>query len=257
MIFKRLYADLRAQNWLAIAIELAIVIVGVFIGVQVANWNEARIEKAATERMLDQLVPELGAQLEFFDSAEVYFATTRRFADQALAAWQGDPAVSDERFVIAAYQATQIYGIGLNSENWTLTFGGEQLRNIEDPQIRRNLEVVLTQDYSVVEIDAVATPYREQVRRLIPIRLQDQIRRACGDRELRKAGTIIYQLPPQCSVRLDPKEAHATAAALRARRDLPGELNWHLAAVAVYVENALPLEDTIRALYRDLKGRSR
>ena len=32
MIFKRFAANLRAQNWFAIGIELAIVIVGVFIG---------------------------------------------------------------------------------------------------------------------------------------------------------------------------------------------------------------------------------
>jgi len=34
MIFKRSVAGFRAQDWLAITIELAIVIIGVFIGIQ-------------------------------------------------------------------------------------------------------------------------------------------------------------------------------------------------------------------------------
>ena len=254
MILRRLTANLRAQNWTAIAIEFLIVVVGVFIGTQVANWNQQRLERAATERMLVQFIPELQAQIKFFDSSKTYYATTRRFADQALAAWKGDRRISDEQFVIAAYQASQIYGTGVNAENWTLTFGGEQVRNIGDRKVRRNLELVLTQDYSTVELDAVATPYREQVRRVIPIHLQDLIRRECGDRQIEN--TYLTELPATCSLRLAPPEAKATAAALRARSDLPGELHWHLAAVAVYQDNAVLLEQPIRALHRAIAKQS-
>ncbi|MBA3511214.1 hypothetical protein [Sphingomonas sp.] len=252
MILRSIVSALRTQNWTAVTIELIIVVIGVFIGTQVANWNQARLEKAATERMLVQLVPELQFQVDYFDHSRTYYATARRFADQALAAWRGDRRLSDEQFVIAAYQASQIIGIGVNAQNWTLTFGGEQLRNIADPQVRRNLEFVLTQDYSPVQFEAVATPYREQVRRVIPIHIQDLIRRDCGDRQIKN--TFLTHLPPVCSLRLPPAEAKATAAALRARRDLPGELNWHLAAVAVYQANADILEQPIRALHRDLSN---
>ena len=250
MIYKRFAANLRAQNWFAIAVEFAIVVAGVFVGTLVANWNQARVETAATKRMLVQFIPELKAQMEFFDSTRTYYGTARRFADEALAAWRGDQRISDERFVIAAYQASQVIGNGVNSENWALTFGGEQVRNIEDPQVRRNLELVLTQDYSYVQIAAVSTPYREQVRRVIPIHLQDLIRRECGDRQINHS--LSLELPANCSLRLAPQEAESAAAALRANGRLAEELNWHLAAVAVYQENAAVLEQPIRALHRDL-----
>lgn len=42
MIYKRVAARLRAQDWVAITIELAIVVVGVFVGTWVADWNQAR-----------------------------------------------------------------------------------------------------------------------------------------------------------------------------------------------------------------------
>jgi hypothetical protein len=252
MIHKRLVAGLRGQNWSAIAIELAIVIVGVFIGTQVANWNQARLEKQATERMLVQLVPELRAELAFFANVETYYATTRRYAEQAMAGWQGSSAVSDSDFVIAAYQATQVNGIGINPDSWSLTFGGDQLRNIEDPKVRRNLEVVLTSDYRPVEFAAVATQYREQVRHIIPIDIQDQIREQCGDRNVKSNGVYLVVLPARCSVPINPAQAAATAAALRARPDLVGELRWHLAAVATYLANAqilaLPMQELQQAL---------
>ncbi len=253
MILRRLTENLRAQNWTAITIEFVIVVVGVFMGTQVANWNQARLEKVATERMLVQLVPELQSQLEFFDSVRIYFATSRRYADQALAAWTDKSKLSDEKFVIAAYQASQIAGIGTNAENWALTFGGEQLRNIADPKIRRNMELMLTSDYGAVSVLAVASPYREHVRRIIPIKVQDEIRRQCGDLNVKgKAGFVLIVLPKTCALRLPPSQAAAIAAALRAQPVLIEELNWHLAAIAVFLANADILEVPIRELQRDL-----
>jgi len=253
MILRRLTANLRAQNWTAIAIEFLIVVLGVFIGTQVANWNQQRTERRETQRMLVQLVPELQSQLEFFDSVHTYYATSRIYADQALAAWNGDRRVSDEQFVIAAYQASQVTGIGTNAENWAITFGGDQLRNIENPKVRRNMELMLTSDYSTVTFESVATPYRENVRRVIPIKVQDDIRRACGDRNVPgKHGFVLVVLPKACGLRIEPAEAATIAAALRARPDLLGELNWHLAAIAVLLTNAEILEIPIRQLHRDL-----
>jgi len=257
MFLRRIIDNLRTQNWTAIGIEFLIVVVGVFLGTQVANWNQARLEKVETERMLEQLVPELQSQMEFFDSVRTYYATTRRFADQALAAWNGDSGISDEQFVIAAYQASQIAGIGTNAENWALTFGGEQLRNIENSKIRRNMELMLTSDYGAVTVPAVATPYREQVRRVIPIDVQDDIRRECGDRNVQgKAGFVIIVLPKTCGLRLPPARAASIASALRARPELAEELNWHLAAIAVFLANADILEVPMRQLHRDLSKES-
>jgi hypothetical protein len=253
MILRRLTENLRAQNWTAITIEFLIVVTGVFIGTQVANWNQQRLAKVETERMLEQLVPELKSQMEFFDNVRTYYATSRIYADKALAEWNGDPRISDEQFVIAAYQASQITGLGTNAENWALTFGGEDLRNIADPRVRRKLELMLTADYAPVSFNAVATPYREKIRRVIPIAVQDDIRRECGDRFVTGSAAFIFvTLPRTCKLRIPPVKAATVAAALRARPDLKEELNWHLAAVAVYLTNVDVLEVPMRQLHRDL-----
>lgn len=257
MILRRLTENLRAQNWTAIAIEFLIVVIGVFIGTQVSNWNQERLDKRETERMLVNLMPELENQLAFFDSVRTYYATTRSYADKALAGWNNDPSVSDAQFVIAAYQASQISGIGTNAENWALTFGGEQLRNISDPRIRRGMELVLTSDYEPVGVNAVASPYREQVRRVIPIRVQDDIRRECGDHGVTdKSGFILVFLPKNCALKIPPAEAAKIAAALRARPELAQELNWHLAATAAFLANAELLERTIRNFQSEMAKRS-
>jgi hypothetical protein len=253
MILRRLTENLRAQNWTAIAIEFLIVVIGVFFGTQVANWNQGRIEKRETERMLVHLVPELQSQLQFFDDVRSYYGVTRKYAEQALAGWNGDSRVSDEQFVIAAYQASQITGIGTNAENWALTFGGEQLRNIDNAKVRRNLEVILTSDYGPIGLNGAASPYREQVRRVIPISVQDAIRRECGDRfGTGHVGFIRISLPDTCRLKIPAGDAAKIAAALRARPDLAKELNWHLAGIAVVLTNVGILGAPVRDLHQDL-----
>jgi hypothetical protein len=257
MILRRLSANLKAQNWTAISIEFLIVVVGVFIGTQVSNWNQARLEKQATNRMLDQLRPEIQSQFEFFESARVYYRSTKPYADQALAGWAGDHRISDNQFVIAAYQASQIYGIGINAQNWALTFGGNQMRDIDDPRVRRDLAVVLTADYEPVGFNAVSTPYRQHVRQISPSTVQDQIRASCGDRNVTREGAqYLVVLPVSCPLKLDPAEAAKAAAELRAHRELVPELNWHLAAIANYLTNVDGLQGAFRALEKSLQKRS-
>jgi len=257
MILRRLSDNLRGQNWIAITIEFFIVVIGVFIGTQVSNWNQARLEKQATQRMLEQLQPELRSQLEFFDGVKIYYGTTRRYAEEAFAGWKSDPKVSDERFVIAAYQASQITGIAINPDSWALTFGGSQLRDINNPKIRRNLELALTADYAPVEFTAVATAYREQVRHVIPIAIQDRIRVECGDRNVQgREGAILIVLPASCSTKIDPAQAREIAAALRARPELSNELDWHLAAVATFMANVETLSAPMRDLDKELAASS-
>jgi hypothetical protein len=44
MILRRLTNAFRKQDWFTVVIETLIVVFGVFIGIQMANWNEAQQE---------------------------------------------------------------------------------------------------------------------------------------------------------------------------------------------------------------------
>jgi hypothetical protein len=56
MILRSLTRHVRDQNWFAVFLDFLIVVVGVFIGIQVSNWNEANIQRkgeSAYLRLLD------------------------------------------------------------------------------------------------------------------------------------------------------------------------------------------------------------
>ncbi len=246
MIFKRAVAKLRAQDWTAISIELAIVVLGVFIGTWVANWNQQRQAQNQARQMLLQLPPEL-TQLEALSvAARRYYSVTDRYTNLALAGWRNDPRVSDNDFVIAAYQASQIYGFNNNGASWALVFGANDLRNIPDARARQALTRLMTFDYSTIGLGSVKTPYRDQVREVIPDSIQQQIRKSCGDVIADSRGTVI--LPPTCSIQIDPALAATTAADLRRHKELVPMLNQHRSSVSTFLTNLLLFDTQKKAL---------
>jgi hypothetical protein len=247
MIFKRAVAKLRAQDWFAITVELVIVILGVFIGTLVANWNQDRLEHAQTRKMVAQLGPTLRFINQYWPTARRYYATTRAYADTAIAGWNGDTQVSDADFVVAAYQATQIWVLGLNGSAFSATLGPERLDQIEDPQLRDDLIQVMTADFAQVDSGGLDTPYRRNVRRLMPIDVQDAIRTQCGDRLDDRNPDLVY-LPPNCRIDLPADRVARTAAVLRAHPELVEDLQGHLAAVALFWQNAKALEPRTRRI---------
>jgi len=243
MIFKRAVAKLKAQDWTAIAIEILIVIIGVFIGTQVSNLNNARIERAKTEQMARDLQPELRNLVATFRSLTQYYTVTRRYGATAFAGWRGDPHVSDRDFVIAAYQASQITYTGVNNASWSQIFGSDRLRDLENQGLRDQLSILMTTDFAALE-NGLSTDYRQHVRMVIPEDVQDAIRARCGDQ---RRSLYDFALPPTCALDLPEQRFTAAAQALRANPQLVGELRYHFAVVATYVETLRGLDDLTRA----------
>lgn len=61
MLLRRITEHIKAQNWFAVAIDFVIVVVGVFIGIQVSNWNDARALNNRAEQSLVELQNDFSA----------------------------------------------------------------------------------------------------------------------------------------------------------------------------------------------------
>lgn len=59
MLLRRVIKHLEEQNWTAVCLDLFIVIFGVFLGIQFANWNTARGEAQAERALLERLHTEI------------------------------------------------------------------------------------------------------------------------------------------------------------------------------------------------------
>jgi len=64
MILRSITKHVRDQNWVAVFLDFLIVVVGVFIGIQVANWNEVRQARVEETAILERLSEETTALIE-------------------------------------------------------------------------------------------------------------------------------------------------------------------------------------------------
>jgi len=88
VLLRRVVEHVKAQNWTAVALDFIIVVVGVFIGIQVANWNEARGERRLEVkylerfyfdmvRSIDQVNKDLGWSEDRIDTQKIVLRSLR------------------------------------------------------------------------------------------------------------------------------------------------------------------------------------
>ena len=109
MLLRRITDHVRAQNWTAIAIDFVIVVVGVFIGIQVSNWNEDRQTASRTQNYYSRLIEDLDSERRALLARLDYMAISDRYGHAALAALHDPSAQRTSQFLIALYQASQIW----------------------------------------------------------------------------------------------------------------------------------------------------
>lgn len=64
MLLRRLVRNLRKQEWSVLGIEFVVVVVGIFLGLQVDGWNEARKERRAEGVYLERLAADMDEMIE-------------------------------------------------------------------------------------------------------------------------------------------------------------------------------------------------
>jgi len=78
VILRRVIAHFRKQEWTAIFLDFVIVVAGVFVGLQVNNWNAARADEAIAARHLTEIAEDLRAHLVMHE--ELYGSALARIA---------------------------------------------------------------------------------------------------------------------------------------------------------------------------------
>jgi hypothetical protein len=111
MIPRRVAEHAKAQNWFAVTLDLFVVVIGVFIGIEVANWNQARQDRQEERRYYGQLLVDLRSDLESFALAEKLADRHDEAAQLALDRLSGRalPQVSLGRMATAIHLAGWIY----------------------------------------------------------------------------------------------------------------------------------------------------
>lgn len=214
MILRRLAQHLREQNWTAITIEFVLLVLGVFLGIQVANWNEERVDREREHLLLVELRAELAETIRQIGIKKSAFAQIARSGERSIAFLDANADCGSDCWpvIVDFFHASQWQAIPV-----VLTTYDEMRRN----GWPRNRAIVdAAEDYArqtrqiALPLDAPPA-YRALVRGLIPLPVHGPYWRTCF--ELADGEEAYVE---QCPPGVDSEISAAGVAAIRAHPDI-------------------------------------
>ncbi len=233
------------KHWAGIFIELLIVVVGVFLGLQVNNWNEARADTRRGEDYVKRLTHDLRedraglqAQIKYYSDV---LASVQR-TDELLRAVDPDPRA----LVVDAYRATEINYNAPVRATWDQIVSSGHLgllpAGASDSGLSQYYAFDTAQDVYRAGLNSA---YRQTVRRIIPIPIQVAMRAGCSD--VRNERGNIVGFVKDCDLKVDPDALRETAVALRSNPAVLSDLRYQYSFAVSATLNLGAVEKSIEA----------
>jgi hypothetical protein len=241
MILRRLAQNLREQNWTAIAIEFVLLVVGVFLGIQVANWNERGVEDARAQAYLARLQRDYRMDQSTIQRSEAYWRKVRDYGKQAIRYAETGERVDGSAWktVLAFYQASQVQQWYAADATYQEMRSSGELGLLRDQALREAMSRYYTGTVSAAYLYAVQPEYRRIVRGLTPQVVTDHIWASCVRTPSRDQQYLL-----DCEAPLSEAEAQAVLDGyLREPRLLPELRFWtaNQEVALVSIENYKPI----------------
>jgi hypothetical protein len=249
MLLRRVIEHVRKQEWTAIGIDFVIVVVGVFVGIQVANWNEARADEARAQAYLARIRVNLEADLLSIERREAMWRKVIDYGKGAIRYAETGELVDGSAWktVLAFYQASQLWQWVTSDSTYQEMRSGGELGLIRDQALRDRLSQYYLENGSGTAYLFMLQPeYRRIVRGLTPSVVADHIWAKCWQQP---APSEQYLL--DCDSPISEAEAQAVLAGYMQDPELLKELRFWVANQAV----ALNVIGNYNPLLRDMLAR--
>jgi len=224
MILRRLTDHVRAQNWFAVFLDFVIVVFGVFVGMQVNNWNAARAERREAHVYIGRIREDLAENRRDLERRNAYYAQVKSRALAALSAFDAPKETLGENFLIDAYQASQIVNRVIDRSTFNEILSTGAMNSIPNIAVRRRIANFYQNAEGIEPLLNYVPVYRENVRRLMPYPVQEAMLEHCGDISvIDERSAPANRLPEQCALDLAPEDVASAVAAIldpELKRDL-------------------------------------
>lgn len=182
MFMRKISKHLQDQNWAAIGIDFVIVVVGVYLGIQVDNWDEARADRERARIFTERMQSDLETDITRAGMRKAFMAEVLDYGTTALA-WVEDtdrPAGSWP-VLLAFFQASQVSPYRQVNATFEEMRSAGELSLIENPALRGKLaEYYLVGTGSQSDYILRLIPeYRRTIRSMIPSQVTSYIWDAC------------------------------------------------------------------------------
>lgn len=234
MIGRRVIGHLKNQQWTAFGIEFVIVVLGIFIGLQVSNWNQERTVGQQAANFAERLRTDLREEDWAYQLLIGYNGEVLANAQRAASALEGTTTTSDESLLICAYRATQYKQRLRRRSTYDELISTGTIGLIRDQKLRDTAMRVYnmpTIDNSVRE--GMQSRYREAFRMSVPNDVQRALAKQCGDHYIETGdyAAIAGSLDYTCATELPEQAIGEAAKSLRSNPNLLPALRLRIADI--------------------------
>ena len=165
MILRRVIEHVRKQEWTAIGIDFVIVVAGVFVGIQVANWNAAVIERREARDAMQRLEEDLRLSIKMTQSGIDFMTENARYSDLLFDRLRACELPEGDRdaFATGLYRLGKIVPARLVRTTFDEMRDSGRLRLISSDELRRELGGVARQQ------EAHEVVFRLEAARMDPL----------------------------------------------------------------------------------------
>ena len=259
MIFRRIKAHIENENWFAVFIDFLIVVFGLFIGLQVNNWNENRKNVEIANSYIDRIETDLATQVTYFRHVSDYFIATREHAIAALAGYQKPAEELDLKFLINLYQASQTLSITNRSGTYDELLATGRIDLISSTQTRTMLNHYYESSRAREHTFKINTfvPYRKIARMHLDETFQLEIRKHCDDVYTISDENYYYlELPDKCDISIPEEIVKREIIKILANDEVRQELRYQLTSLDSLInsiKNGIQTTETTLAKLKKLE----
>ena len=258
MILRRLTENLKQQHWTAIAIELMIVVLGVFIGMQVSNWNEDRETNLKAAVFTERLKADLREEDWGYQLLIAYNREVLANAERAVNALDGKADLSDEALLVSAYRATQYKQRLRRRATYDELISTGTIGLIRDQTLRDTaMRLYNTPALENLAREGMQSRYREAFRMSLANDVQRAIGKHCGDHITRPGdyAAIHGALDYPCRTGLSVQAIADAAEALRSNPNMVPYLRLRIADIETrlgdLLSNNSDIMENLRAIAKE------
>ncbi|MGD9980438.1 MAG: hypothetical protein AB7H66_00765 [Hyphomonadaceae bacterium] len=229
MLLRRIIAHFRKQEWTAVGIDFVIVVLGVFIATQVAEWSAAQADRRRGEAYVERLIGDLEVDLQSRRAAVAYYDAVYQSAERANALLTS-PSPDPRALVISAYRATEYSYNPPTRATWDEIVSSGDLALIPRSAVENGLAEYFSIDTALNVRSALReSEYRHLVRSTLPHEVQNAIREGCSD--VRDANGRITGFREDCTLGVSDAAIAEAARALRQNPAILSELRYQFSDV--------------------------
>ena len=221
MLLRRVIEHVKHQNWTAVGLDFLIVVFGVFIGIQVSNWSEARAFKSLERDLLIELQSEIEKSMRISSARKEYLEGVGAAGERSLDFLNANEPCGDECWPVLVdfFHASQWSDVEVSRAVYN------EMRRVGLPRSRSVTEAVeayYAHNDSLSRVFNERPVYRNLVRGLIPIPAQRALWLECHASQ-----EGIERLVSDCSPGVSNLVSTAAVEAIRSNSDImPTLTQW-------------------------------